>query len=110
DLDRRYPFEATADSVCPVPDDAKVFVWFFGKEQSSGEVMARNWDWDTACFTQITHFLVTEYPPEKHTAWIDILNSGGENYVQLADEKPTGRRLVNCLASVKIEWTEGEGL
>lgn len=109
EIDRRYPFEATADSVCPVEiEGATVWLWF-NIGAASSPIEANQVAWDLSGRYNITHFMVLEYPAVKRTAWLNVYSeedlSGSTSKIR-AD----GHRRPNCLACVKIEWTEGEGL
>lgn len=107
EIDRRYPFEASADSVCPVPEEAKVTLWFnYGDVESLTNSHCRDWDRRNASKI-ITHFMVTEYPPEKHTAWVNVYSDIGRYPTKEAANLHSGD---NCVACIEIEWTEGEGL
>lgn len=108
EIDRRYPFEATAYSVCPVLEGATVCVWRRDKIRTT-ETHTQNFCWKDDGRASITHFMVTEYPPEKHTAWVNVYDDViGLSYEtrEMADEAYCYDRT----ACIKIEWTEGEGL
>ena len=109
EIDRRYPFEATADSVCPVPDGAVLCVWFSGcpPHQASSD----EFRWFIRSAATITHFMVLEYPPEKHTSWMNVDNDmmGFTVYDTREDADAYADRF-DRLACIKIEWTKGEGL
>ena len=108
EIDRRYEFVATADSVCPVPDGAIVCVWI--KDRSTiMEGKADSADWRKVGDSTITHFMVTEYPPEKHTAWVNIYSNcdmRANSSRKYADQHANDERK----ACIKIEWEEGDGL
>jgi len=108
EIDRRYPFEATADSVCPVPDGTKVTIWL--ESDVSITRVAKSCSWhDQVHVDAITHFLVHKYPPEKHTAWLNAYPDG--SYAPHDTEEDAGRHAAgDRLACIKIKWTEGEGL
>ncbi|PCJ24132.1 MAG: hypothetical protein COA96_10325 [SAR86 cluster bacterium] len=110
DLDRRYQFEATADSACPVDHGTKVAIWMTGKCVVMHTCQVdENLSWQTNGGATITHFLVTSYPPEKHKAWVNVYSNSDmrPNYSkERADQCANDKRR----ACIKIEWTEGEGL
>lgn len=107
EIDKRYPFKATADSVCPVPDDAMVYAWGSKFSLSPNEARAGSLTWDNGVFATITHFMVTEYPAVKHTAWVNV-------HPILLPHKTKAEANAAALqgraACIEIEWTEGEGL
>jgi len=120
EIDRRYPFEATADSVCPVPDETLVWLWFDAGVAEEG-VLAGGVGWKSDSYNGIiTHFMVLEYPAEKHTAWLNVY-PGGDNILEGCMHRPRGcmhrtrdgadrDKAHDRLACKKIDWFEGEGL
>ena len=112
EIDRRYPFEATADSVCPVPDDAMVCIWLDSDEGVMNGTRASYHGWKTYNGPSITHFMVLSYPAEKHTGWINVYGdeAGFCGCGHTTREGADGSAGSDITACIKIEWTEGEGL
>ena len=117
EIDRRYEFTATADSVSPVPDGTSGWIWTGNQIWTGNRPYFTNnistADWRSGpC--EITHFMVTEYPPEKQTCWVNIYsNDMGERYNTNETRAQADKRassLNHRSACIKIEWTEGEGL
>lgn len=107
EIDRRYPFEATVDSVCPVDGDAWVCVWRMNYGTLTKQ--AKNLVWSCATNHPVEYFMVTEYPTEKHTAWVNVYDDViGLSYEtrEMADEAYCYDRT----ACIKIEWEDGDGL
>lgn len=111
ELNRRYEFTATADSVFPVVEGAIVCVWYSDGAYGHN-ADANHFDWFdeiSARHGPITHFMVTEYPAEKHKGWLNIC-SNQEPKLFPSRESADEMRMHNCIACIRIEWTEGEGL
>ena len=105
EINRRYEFEATADSVCPVPDDAEVIVWQIGVKhcQSSHKRDASFWCWDGS----ITHFMVISYPKTKHKAWVNCYPDGrsfSHSSREVADIHAGDPKVTSRVKCIEIEW------
>lgn len=101
ELNRRYAFEATADSVCPVPDDARVIIWIGTRSEPIEK--ASRWTWDRDGI--ITHFLVTSYPKTKHNTWVNCYPNGlaTMHYSRVVADEKTNPDRIKC---IEIEWEE----
>lgn len=98
EVNRRYKFEATNDSVCPVPDDAEVIIWESDRLAAPTKKASR-WTWDD----RILHFLVTSYPKTKHKAWVNCYPDGYScSYrTQVEANGASDERRTKC---IEIEW------
>jgi hypothetical protein len=74
EIDKRYPWDAEENSVCPLPDGMKVTIWFDGSTIEN-VIVTRNsqkFNW-----SRVTHFMVHEYPEEPVTFWMNFYGKDG---------------------------------
>jgi hypothetical protein len=101
EVNRRYPFEGGS---CPVDGEAVVTVW------SDGEaVISDRASWFCWVYGDITHFMVLEYPPEKHVRWVNMYGNRSSVFHKTREDADlcATKSRTEC---VKVEYMDGEGL
>ena len=101
EINRRYQIDW---DFCPVDGEATVTVWF--ESGNTGSATAKQVCW--FCGT-ITHFMVLEYPPEKHVRWINVYGNRASSLYKTREEADKYATLGRT-ACIKVKYTDGEGI
>lgn len=109
EVGRKYPWEATTDSVCPVPGETYVIA-LYGYISTTHIRPANSLTWNTHGVYKINGFIVIEYPPEEKTCWVNIY--GNDHYLCPHETKEGADKAAGTdrKACKELTWTEGEGL
>jgi hypothetical protein len=105
EINRRYQFDGDTS---PADGEAMITVWFESGNAASSTAKQVCW----FCGT-ITHFMVLEYPPEKHVRWMNVydnVNESGYGDFFKTREQADGCAVVGRTACVKVEYMDGEGI
>ena len=105
EVNRRYPLVSGSR---PVSGETMVAVWLEGGSISSNK--AKQFVWYGG---MVTHFMVLEYPPEKHVRWINVydnVNVVGYGAFYKTREEADEYACRGRTESIKVEYLDGEGL
>ena len=99
EINRRYPLK---EGSCPVDGESMITVWSGDESITSDRASRCGWIDGT-----ITHFMVLEYPPEKHVRWINMYEDASFYKTREEADRRARKDRTEC---IKIEYLDGEGL